>query len=205
MNPSTQLFRTTLAALSLLGFAEGCASLAPPFDRMKGQPITVYRLQNFEGQAAPTSPPTSQGTSLGFPGAEWAQKAAPFLQGLLPPNLIPPGILPGTQPGAPQAQQQRFENFPILGYQQPSDAALKSDILDTFGKGSHFVTDRDTCMFPEFGFALAQADGTQAHILVSLSCRQVQARGFVWPHANVGIPNETAKKIADIAKRTFPG
>ena len=47
-----------LAGASLL-FGTGCTStLAQPFQNLKDQPITVYRLQNYEQQPQATAAPS---------------------------------------------------------------------------------------------------------------------------------------------------
>src|SRR3982751_6609778 len=88
-----------LAVLSLAGAA--CASApAAPFDTLKTANATAFRLQNFE-------PPTpAPGAALPAPGApipglppeiqNWIQQGAQGLTQLIPPVLLPPGLVPGA-------------------------------------------------------------------------------------------------------------
>jgi hypothetical protein len=180
----------------------GCSSLSPPFDKMKDSQMTVYRLQNFE--PPPQAPTPAAGFQLPDPIRQWVQAGA----SLLPPGLLPPGLIPGTAPPvAPDASAApSFHGFRILGYQQITDASIKSDIVDLFGQKSNFQSAAPGCMFAEFGFAMAQSTSpTPADILVSLSCQQVQAFNFAWPYSQTGITPDTEKKIATIAQRVFQG
>ena len=134
----------------------GCASLSPPFDKMKDQPMTVYRLQNYEVAAMPASAAatTTPGT-LQLPPQiqQWIAAGA----SLLPPGLLPPGLLPGTAPAAaPAADVPRFHDFRILDYQVITDPGESHDIVDVFGHGSNFQASTSSCMYAEFGFAMAQ-------------------------------------------------
>ncbi|HLK39596.1 MAG TPA: hypothetical protein VKU41_22730 [Polyangiaceae bacterium] len=194
---------TCAAALATIG-SLGCSSLSPPFDKMKDSPMTVYRLQNFEPPAQAPAAPTS-GFQLPPQIAAWVQAGA----SLLPPGLLPPGLIPGTAPAAPTAPTDatnRFHGFRILGFQQITDPSIKSDIVDAFGHSSNFQNAPPSCMFAEFGFAIANPNApTPADILVSLSCQQVQAYNFSWPYAQTGITPDTDKKIAAVAQRVFAG
>ncbi len=192
---------SSLAALLLT--VEGCATLTPPFDAMKGQPMTVYRLQNYEVAAPPagTTPATGVPSLIPPQLAQLAQQYA----SLLPPGLIPPGILPGAAPATPAPSDvPRFHDFRILGYQQITDPAAQADVLKTFGTASSFSSKYENCFFPEFGFAIAQPNGQPpADILVSLSCQQVKSFNITWPYPNVGITADTQKTIANIVSKAF--
>lgn len=182
----------------------GCGSLSAPFDKMKGEPMTIYRLQNYEPQAAPTPAPGAAPAAIpGLPPqlAQWAAAAAQ----MLPPGLIPPGLIPGGAPvPPPPANVPRFHDFRILAYQAISDSSQQSDILDVFGHESNFSDKYENCFFPEFGFALAQPGGQPpADILVSLSCQQVKAFNFNWPYSKIGVPPDAQKKIAAIVSKAF--
>ena len=198
------LTRALLAAsaAAALVASTGCASVSPPFNGMKGSQMTVYRLQNFE--PPPAAPSTAVG-GLQLPPQiqQWITAGA----SLLPPGLLPPGLLPGTAPTAPAAPDaQRFHGFRILEWQPVNDAGVKSDIVDLFGHGSNFQNAPPTCMYAEFGFAIAQANApTPADVLVSLSCEQVQAFNFAWPYAQTGVTPDSSKKVASIAQRVFQG
>jgi hypothetical protein len=206
--PSPSIPSVTTSARCLVGAAilaatsAGCASLAPPFDKMKTSQMTVYRLQNYEAPTAPSATPTT-GFQLPVQIQQWIQAGA----SLLPPGLLPPGLLPGTAPAAPPAADApRFHGFRVLDYQPINDATLKSDIVDVFGSKGGFQNAASTCMYAEFGFAIAQPTGpTPADILVSLSCEEVQTFNFIWPYAGTGLTPDTSKKIAAIAQRAFQG
>jgi hypothetical protein len=200
----TKTLPLALAAAATLALSTGCASLSPPFDQMKGSQMTVYRLQNFEppAQAQAGAAPLG-GFALPPQIQQWITAGA----SLLPPGLLPPGLLPGTAPqAAPAADAQRFHGFRILDYRQVDDASVKSDIVDLFGHGSNFQSAPATCMYAEFGYAIAQPNApTPADILVSLSCEQVQSFNFNWPYPQTGITPDSSKKIGAIAQRVFRG
>jgi hypothetical protein len=197
----------TLALSVLSTLSTGCASLSPPFDQMKGSQMTVYRLQNFE-------PPAQAQAQAGAMGAMGGLTLPPQIQqwitagaSLLPPGLLPPGLLPGSTPQAAAAPDaQRFHGFRILDYRQIDDPAVKGDIVDLFGHGSNFQNAPATCMYAEFGYAIAQPSSpTPADILVSLSCEQVQSFNFAWPYPQTGVTPDSSKKIGAIAQRVFQG
>ncbi len=201
-SPRLPVLATMTATLAV---AAGCGgTLTPPFNGMKDAQMTVYRLQNFEPPAAAAAPAATAG-ALQLPPQiqQWITAGA----SLLPPGLLPPGLLPGTAPAAPPAPDaQRFHGFRILEWQPVNDASVKGDIADLFGHASNFQNTPPTCMFAEFGFAMAQANApTPADVLVSLSCEQVQAYNFAWPYAQTGITPDSSKKVASIAQRVFQG
>jgi hypothetical protein len=183
--------------------ATGCASVSPPFNGMKDAQMTVYRLQNFEPPPAAQPQAPTGGLQLPPQIQQWITAGA----SLLPPGLLPPGLLPGTAPAAPPPPDaQRFHGFRILEWQPVNDPGVKSDIVDLFGHGSNFQNTPPTCMFAEFGFAIAQANGpAPADVLVSLSCEQVQAFNFAWPYPQTGVTPDSSKKVASIAQRVFQG
>lgn len=188
---------------SALVFATGCASsLTPPFDKMKDSAMTVYRLQNFEppAQAAQAAP---AGMQLPPQIQQWITAGA----SLLPPGLLPPGLLPGTTPQAAAAPDApRFHGFRILDYRQISDSGIKGDIVDVFGHASSFQNSPPSCMYAEFGYAIAQSNAPMpADILVSLSCEQVQTFNFAWPYPQTGITPDASKKLSSVAQRVFQG
>jgi hypothetical protein len=195
-------FAVALLSATALTASAGCSSLSPPFDKMKDSQMTVYRLQNFEPPTQPQAQAPSAGFQLPDPIRQWIQAGA----SLLPPGLLPPGLIPGTAPPvAPDASATPpFHGFRILGYQQITDSAIKSDIVDLFGQKSNFQNATSGCMFAEFGFAIAQPNAPlPADILVSLSCQQVQAYNFAWPYPQTGITPDAEKKVATIAQRVF--
>jgi hypothetical protein len=176
--------------------------MSPPFNGMKDQPMTVYRLQNIEPPPQAAAPAAPGGFQIPAVVQQWITGAAQ----LLPPGLLPPGLLPGSTPPPPAAADApRFHKFLIIGYQQVNDPAVKADILDTFGHGSNFQNLNQTCMYPEFGFALAQPNAPPVDILVSLSCGQVQSFNVNWPYAQTGLTSNAQTKITSIAKKVFGG
>ncbi len=164
--------------------------------------MTVYRLQNYEPPPQAQAP-AQGGFQLPAPIQQWVQAGA----SLLPPGLIPPGLLAGAAPPAPPAADApRFHSFRILDWQPVNDPGVKSDILDTFGHAANFTGAQFTCNYAELGFAIAQPNNpTPADILVSLSCQQVQGFNFAWPYQQTGIAPDTEKKFAQIARKVFAG
>lgn len=207
-----------MRTLLLLGFGifglflAGCggSSLAQPFDQIKAAntPGTAYRLQNFEPPAPQQGAAPAAGILQGLPPQiqQYAQAAA----GLLPPQLLQ-GLGLGGQPAAAPAQPDtpKFHDFRILGYVPMSDATNRDALFDLFGHASNFQAPKETCLFAEFGFRLAEAPNPQAQpadVLVSLSCNQVRAFGFVWPYANnTAFTPDAWKKMHDIVAKAFGG
>jgi hypothetical protein len=180
----------------------GCASISPPFDKMRDQGMTVYRLQNYEVPTPPAAPSAAPGAFQLPPQIQqWIQAGA----SLLPPALRPPGLDGSAPPAPPAAEVPRFHNFRILDYQVVSDPSVNHDIVDVFGHGSNFQGSPSNCMYAEFGFAMAQPNGPVADVLVSLSCEQVQAFNIIWPYPQNGLSPDASKKIASIAQRVFQG
>jgi hypothetical protein len=189
------------------------SSLSQPFENLKSQPITIHRLQNYE--------PPAQTAAAGVPGMpalppqiqQWLGAGA----ALLPPGLLPPGLLPGSTPAAPTGDVPRFYNFRILGTMSVTDAKMRQEILDLFGKESNFQTPKQSCMYAEFGFQIGQppppgtppgvpTSSAPADILVSLSCDQVQLNNYGWPYGTkTGLGPDTSKKIISIVQRAFGG
>jgi hypothetical protein len=206
MKPSF-LFLLVTSAVAATS-AVGCAgSLAAPFEQMKAQPITVYRLQNFEPPAAAAATPGLPPSPIPLPPQiqQWLGAGA----GLLPPGLLPPGLLPGGAP-APNAQAQvpRFHNFRILQTQAITDSAQRQEVLDIFGRSGNFEARGSNCMYAEFGFAIGGGAGgsAPADVLVSLSCERTQMFNYNWPHGNkAGFGSDTAKRIVAVVQRTFGG
>ena len=197
------------ACISSLGLSIGCASSpVAPFDTFKGNPnapITAYRLQNYEPPpqvAAPAAP----GQIPGLPPEiqKWVQAGA----SMLPPGLLPPGIIPGV--GAPTAppvdNTPRFHNFRVLG--MPAnviDNKLREELASIFGVQKNFDDTHGSCVYAEFGFSFGRLNQPPADVLVSLSCDQVQAHNFMWPHRSVGLTPDTAARISKVSQSIFGG
>ena len=199
--------RTTLiqtaALFVLLLSTQACASLSPPFDKMKDQQMTVFHLQNYEPPQAPVATPGAPAaTPFAIPPqvAQWATQTA---QSLGLGSLIPPGLVPGSTPPPPAQNVPMFHEFRILRTQQVADASTRNDIVDIFGHESNFTEKYESCFFPEFGFAIAQPNGPTADILVSFSCQQVRAFNIQWPYSKIGISPDTQKKLAAIISKVF--
>jgi hypothetical protein len=206
-----------LGPLALL-FSTGCsATLAQPFENLKNEPITVYRLQNFEPPAAPTAAATP---AIPFQIPPQIQQWLGGAAQMLPPGLIPPGLLPGGAPlPAANANVPRFHNFRILGTMQVMDKKQHGEILDVFGHDGNFDVPRQTCqtLYAEFGFQFGQGSpaggmvgapptGMPADVLVSLSCNQVQMINYGWPYGTkTGLTPDTTKRIVAIVQQAFGG
>jgi len=207
----------SLGALGLLLSSSGCSSaLSQPFANLKSQPVTIYRLQNYE-------PPAAGAATPGLPAAGIPPQIQSWLSAgaqLLPPGLLPPGLLPGGAPMPnPAADVPRFHGFRILGSMAITDKTQHEEVLDLFGHESNFTTPRQSCMFAEFGFQVGYgappgappgtppAGGTPpADILVSLSCDQVQMFGYQWPYGTKnGLTPDSAKKVVTIVQKAFGG
>lgn len=198
--------------LSVLGLGLGLVTIgcagtpASPFDQTKNAPIVVYRLQNYEPppQAQTTAPPV--GNLLpGLPAEiqQWVQAGA----SMLPPGLLPPGILPG-QPPAPPPQTDtapRFYGFRILGQAPVTNEKLRNELVSLFGQGKNFDNTFSGCMYAELGVSFGRVGQPPADVLVSLSCDQVQAQNFQWPHANRGLTPDTVKRLVNASQSVFVG
>lgn len=201
------------AAAGLVLAQTACSSsLAQPFEQKKQEPITIFRLQNFE-------PPQEQAGAAAASPIQLPPQIQQWLSGAaqaLPPGLIPPGLLPGGTPAQSAQNVPRFYNFRILGSMSVTDKKMREEILDLFGKESNFQTPKQSCMYAEFGFQIGQPPppGVQgapttalpADILVSLSCDQVQMFNYGWPYGSkVGLGPDTSKKIIAIVQKAFGG
>lgn len=202
MTTSTLFFRAL--ALPVLLASSGCAGgLSQPFSSWKEQraQVTMFRLQNYE----PPVQTTNQGTNLLPPQVQqWMQVGAQ----LLPPGLLPQGLIPGSAPLAPQSQVARFHNFRILGWMTLNDVALQDEVYATFGKEAGFgAPSANGCMYAEFGFAFQSSPSApSSDLLVSLSCNQVAPLGFTWPFGSkTGLTADTSKRVVSIAQTAFGG
>jgi hypothetical protein len=207
---------SAFAVVALLS-TTGCSSaLSQPFANMKSQPVTIYRLQNYEPPAAAAATPGLPAAGIPPQIQQWLTAGAQ----LLPPGLLPPGLLPGGTPApAAAADVPRFHNFRILGSMAITDKTQHDDVLDLFGHESNFTQPKQSCMFAEFGFQIgygaapgapvgtAPAGGQPpADILVSLSCDQVSMVGYQWPYATKnGLTTDSAKKIVAMVQKAFGG
>jgi len=126
---------------------------------------------------------------------------------MLPPGLLPPGLIPGVGGTAPLARVDntpRFHNFRVLG--MPSnvmDEKLRSELIDIFGFEKNFDDSHGSCVYAEFGFSFARVGQPPADMLVSLSCDQVQAQNFLWPHAKTGLTPDSVQRISKVSQSIF--
>jgi hypothetical protein len=202
-------FRTALIGLTLLTpLATGCAGRTAPFDEMDKAQITVLRLQGPPPPVAPVAGAPGMPAIPGLP-PEWqagAQQALGQLQQVLPPGLIPPGLIPGApgQPAAPAAPPPMFKGF-VIGQQMPlTDETTREELLDIFGSEDSFNGNRGQCFTPGMGVSIVRADQPQPiDLLISINCNQAMGDGFRWPYPNNGFTPETAQKLQAIYQKLF--
>ena len=126
---------------------------------------------------------------------------------MLPPGLLPQGLLPGAPPApAPAANVERFHNFRILGWMALTDQKQRDEVLSIFGTEKNFVQPKSQCMYAEFGFSIGRGQAPPNDILVSLSCDQAQGFNFMWPYGmKNGFGPDTAQRIVSLVNKTFGG
>ena len=205
----------TLALVGLLGL--GCASHpAAPFDTLKNANVSAFRLQNYEPPQAPTAAPAAGGIIPGIPPeiTQWAQQALPGLQQLIPPGLLPPGMLQGmaAQPQMAQQQPQQAPRFPmsqpnfrILNQTQVIDPDLREQLGKILGDPDNFQADHANCMYAEMGLSFSTNPAAPPNdMLISFSCNTVDSRTFAWPHPNRGLKPETVKQLDALVQKIWP-
>jgi hypothetical protein len=199
-----------VVAASVSTFA--CGAPAAPFDQMKNSNVIVYKLQNFEPPAPVAAVPTAV-PGLMIPGIPpeiqaWAQQAAPQLQQMIPPGILPPGLIPGlpAAPAAPaQPQAPRFHGFRILEQQQVVSQEAKEDLAELLGDPDSFQSPTTSAFYAEMGIAFSNAPGAPSNdVLISLSCKSMQGHNFVWPHPTTGITPDTDQKLSELVPKLFP-
>jgi hypothetical protein len=199
-----------VSAIALFAACAGCAgSPVAPFDSFKNAPITAYRLQNYEppAQAVATAGPAMPSLIPGLPAEiqKWVQAGA----SMLPPGLIPPGLIPGAAAPAPTPQVDttpRFNGFRVIAMPvNVADQKQKDELIDIFGFEKNFDNTHASCMYAEFGFSFARIQQPPADVLVSLSCDQVQAQSFIWPHKNTGLTPDSVSRLTKVARALFGG
>jgi hypothetical protein len=79
--------------------------------------------------------------------------------------------------------------------------------LSQFSHTQHadFDDTHASCLYAEYGFSFARIGQPPADVLVSLSCDQVQAQNFIWPHKSVGLTPDTAARISKLVPSIFGG
>lgn len=204
--------KASLFAVAVLAASAsvGCAGKpAPPFDTLKTANLTAFRLQNYEPPAAAAPAPTQPGALPGLPPeiSNWMQQGAQGLSALIPPGLLPPGML-GGKPGAPAPAPvadttPRFHGFRILSQTQVIDEDLKTELGKILGNDSNFDNNHAACMYAEMGLSFSSG-GPPNDVLISFSCNQVGAKTFAWPHASNGMKPKTVQKLADVVQQLWP-
>jgi hypothetical protein len=201
---------TTVMA-GLLGVViAGCAS-APkaPFNTMEKATVTVFKLQNYEPPVAVAAAPAAAGQVPTIPGLtpeinNLIQQGAAGLQQLLPGIGLPGG----QQTTAATAVQDvpRFYGFRILGQNQVMDSELRGELAKIFGDADNYEAPKSTCVNPEWGVAFGPTPGAPTYdYLVSVSCHQVQAKNFQWPHAQAGMKLGMEKDFVEVLRNVWPG
>jgi len=215
MNP---ILRTFAAFALLAPFAVGCASRTAPFNDMDEAQITVLRLQGqYTPPAAAAPAATGQMPQL-IPGLpvppelqQMGQQAMQGLQQMLPPGVIPPGLLPG-QPGAAPVPAgpppELFKNFVVVNKRALTtddlDEEIREQILDVFGDEDSFSPTAGNCFSPGLGITMVRPNNpVPVDLLISLSCNQAQGDGFRWPHPANGFTPETRQKLTGVYQQLF--
>jgi hypothetical protein len=197
------------AGVTIAAVLGGCAgSPVAPFDSVQSAPMTAYRLQNFEPPPqAVAAPAAAPGLLPGIPPEiqAWIKAGA----SMLPPGLLPPGMNPNAPAQTPAAtvdNTPRFHGFRVLGMPAPvMDEKLKQELVDIFGYEKNFDNTHGNCVYAEFGFSFARIQQPPADVLVSLSCDQVQAQNFIWPHKSTGLTPDSMQRITKVAQALFGG
>jgi hypothetical protein len=199
-----------LACAILAASTAGCASSpVAPFNALPGAQVTAFRLQNYEPPAAAaTSAVPGMPTIPGLPPEiqAWVNQGAAGLKQLIPPGLQIPGLtLPGMPAPTTQADQTpRFHGFRILGQTQVFDGDTKDKLAKALGTSDNFEAGQG-CMYAEMGISFAPTPGAPPDdVLVSFSCRQVQAFNFQWPHSGTAVKSKTVEQLAEVVHRIFP-
>ena len=121
--------------------------------------------------------------------------ALPAVCGL---GLPLPMCTQGATAAAPvPANAPRFQGFRVIGQSMVASDSDRDSLGKLFGNKSNFDNSQKGCLYPEYGITF----GVPANdMLVSLSCRDVVARSFQWPHTDHGMKDSTQKDFAAIIK-----
>jgi hypothetical protein len=171
--------------------------------------VTAYRLQNYEppAQAVATAGAAMPSLIPGLPAEiqKWVQAGA----SMLPPGLLPPGLIAGATAPAPTPQVDttpRFNGFRVIAAPvNVTEQKQRDELIDIFGFEKNFDNTHANCMYAEFGFSFARIQQPPADVLVSLSCDQVQAQSFIWPHKNTGLTPDSVNRLTKAARALFGG
>lgn len=205
LRSGTRLGALLFISVTALG-TTGCASRAAPFDKLDRASVTVLRLQQQPQGATQTAPP-----ALNIPGVppELLQLGQQTLQQLQAQGIIPPGLLPGM-PGAPAPANPTLPPFPrdnhwgIADQKQVVDPALQEELLDLFGDGDSFNSNRPNCFYPAMAVSFQSPEFAEpVDVVVSFSCNQAVGYGFQWPHEQSGLTPTTSSDLARIHQSLF--
>ena len=168
--------------------------------------ITVLRLQ---GQEPPPAAPQQGAAPALIPGIppelqQMGQQALQGLQQVLPPGVIPPGLLPGQPAAAPQQPPPpRWKGYIMLAQMPLTDATVKDEILDVFGDDGSFQAEKGQCFFPGMGISMARPGQPAVDLLISLSCNQAQGDGFKWPYAVNGFTPDAHQRLTKVYEKLW--
>lgn len=191
--------------VALLPLSVGCVGRTAPFDQMDRAQITVLRLNQPQPSALPTTGLPTLPTIPGLPDLQkLGQQALQGLQGMIPPSILPPGLIPGL-PGATPAQPTlgQFKGFPIVQQFPVPDDGLKNELLDLFGSASSFNGQAGNCFTPGMGIVMQRPNGPEVDLLVSLTCNQVQMDGARWPYPVNGLTPSTRDHLSRIYEKIW--
>ena len=209
------MLKATVVVAAFAATACG-GSAAPPFDTLPTSNVTAFRLQNFEPPPPPAGAPApAPGAAIpGLPPqiTQWMSQGAAGLEQLIPPGLIPPGMLQGMgQPQAPVPPPQqtdqapRFHGFRILGQTAVIDERLKEELADVLGDEDNFHNEHGNCLYAEMGLSWQAGPGTQPNdLLISFSCNQMQSKTFGWPHGATGMTPDSVKELSELVGKLWP-
>jgi hypothetical protein len=195
------------ALLVLVATGAGCSKgPAAPFNTLKGSNVVAYRLQNYEiPQQQQAQQPGPAGLIPGLPPEiqQWVQAGAQGLSQLLPPGMLPPGMVGAAAP-PPQPDAPRFHGFRILSQTPVFDADLQERLAELLGDPDSFHNRHSACAYSEMGLSFSPQPGVTNDVLISFSCNQVVAQTFAWPHSSAGMKPETVKSLSETVQKIWP-
>jgi hypothetical protein len=141
----------------------------------------------------------------------WIQQGASGLTQLIPPGLLPPGMVPGAPAAAPAPAPDapRFHQYRIVAQTQVIDPELKEELGKMLGDPDNFSTEDARCapgvIYPETGISFSSGPGAPANdILISLACNQIVSRSFAWPHPATGMTHGGNDDLRAALMKIFP-
>lgn len=194
------------ALLVLVTAGAGCSKgPAAPFDTLKGSNVVAFRLQNYEPPQQAPAAPGPAGLIPGLPPEvqQWVQAGAQGLSQLLPPGLLPPGMMGAAAP-PPQPDAPRFHGFRILSQTQVFDSDLQEQLAELLGEPDNFHNKHSACAYSEMGLSFSPQPGVTNDLLISFSCNQIVAQTFAWPHGTAGMKPATVKNLSEVVQKIWP-